>query len=56
MTSHTNKMRQLDFIVGYRLTCGQRRFAADANVIVPAFLNNDAITEIKSKVRRMKKV
>ena len=56
MPSHTNKMRQLEFITGYRLMQGHRRFETDANVAVSAFLNNSAITEIKSEVRKMKKV
>lgn len=56
MTSYSNKLRQLDFIVGYRLATASRRFRADANNATGAFLNNPELAGLKSEVRKMKKV
>lgn len=56
MSAYSNKLRQLEFVVGYHLLQAQRRFAAEANVAVTAFLHNDSVSATKSKVRKMKKV
>jgi len=56
MTTFRNPMRQLDFIVGYRLFNASRRFRADANIATNAFLNNAELSGLKSEVRKMKKV
>lgn len=56
MSSFTNKVRQLEFIVGYHFTQAQRRFAADANTATTELTSNTDIVGIKTKVRKMKKV
>lgn len=56
MSSFTNKIRQLEFVVGYHFLQAQRRFASDANTATSALTSNSDIVEIKSKVRKMKKV
>lgn len=56
MTTHINSLRQLEFMVGYRLSQAQRRFESDAKNATASFLNNDELSAIKADVRKMKKV
>lgn len=56
MTTHRNTMRELEFVVGYRLANAQRRFETDANVNKHALTNNPELHGIKAAVRKMKKV
>lgn len=56
MSSFRNPNRQMDFLIGYRLANGARKFQADANSATSAFCNNTKLSDLKSDVRKMKKV